>query len=1652
MKFNFRLIMKTNNLLHQFLKRIEPAANARRYYRVPITRIVTRRSARVQRTTAFSCSKCATTFARVDHRKRHEVSCKKVAASFDCKECLLSFPVIEQLRQHMESTHSNTRKRKSEDEPQNPSKSRKIIESWCCRTCKEDFDSRSALYRHQLNQHGGSNNLQPVPWGDNSAPWEDEDGNVIDEMLKEEYETNRSHILQQSSIGQIRSDYNLPTNDLQEGVDPLMEQVQSIFDMETQAFRLNLAFGLILHNFETGEYRYFIPYQNEQLFDHNITISTQNDLSKLKLKLESMDISAYARKQRPDTKWKPHLITNVIFFIHKTSYPLGHGSLPDFIKNNRCIISLVTSPNNRQHLYKDHLCAFRCLAMFHQQANFEDAVITYYQQWRKYVKCSLPEQAKEFKGLDMNDVADFERCFGIRVTIMELQKDGNAIPRHHPTTTFKDHLFMNVFEKHLSYIKNFKGYAKKYQCPACDRHFKQCSHIKRHLKTCSNLTKYELPGGMFKEQRTLFDELEEFGICVPQSEQIFPWFAVYDFESILQKIEERNSLKLQWDRKHQPISVSISSNVSKFTETVCFVESDLDILLGKMMDHLMQISLKTQKKAEAKWSDALSKLKHMKEQWKSEDSDRELDRDSNSEDELDEDEDNSEENQNLDPKGLMYKQLKRLHGKLLAYCSQLPVLGFNSARYDINLIISKFPKHLNISNDEHSFVVKKSNSYLCISTEFFRFLDISQYLAPGCSYSKFLKAYQVDEQKSFFPYEWFDSVEKLNFPSLPEYNAFYSSLKGLNVLETDNNKSGIDQYNDLKQIWIDKGMKTFKDFLVYYNNLDVGPFVKAVERFQEFYTKRNLDVFKIAISVPGIARAMLFRTAKANDVHFPLFGKDDEDLYQIVKKNIVGGPSIIFTRHHKVGESFIRGNVEKPCKKIVGYDANALYLWAIGQNMPTQMYGIIKKYGSKFKVDSDRQHKYMSMYYWMDFMAQQQQTHILHKLNYGREKRVGPYLVDGYSPSTNTIYEFNGCRFHGHDPSKCSITAKINSKKWKSRQANLCKRTKERAEFLRQKGFNVVAIWECDYRIRIESQVKASTIQQKYLPPFCKQHRSRHISMHDILQAVRSKALFGMVECDIHVPNKLYPHFAEMSPLFCTTDVSFKDMSPHIQSHVQERELSTKPRKLLVGGMKANRLLLATPLLKWYLEHGLEVTNIHKVIEYIPNACFKEFQHDVSNARRTGDQNPSMSIIADTMKLIGNSAYGSLIMDKEKHQSLNYIEGESKAKLKVNDPRFKMLHELDDDMYEIEHAKVKIKLDLPISLGYFILQYAKLRMLEFYYDCLLTHVNKCDFEYIEMDTDSAYFAISGNCLSDIVKPSMKSAFQTRISSNCANTDQIADTNIFFPRECCNTHIRFDKRTPGLFKLEASGDEMVALSSKTYLLRDGECYKMSCKGINKTAVKEPMTTFKDALFNRKTISASNRGFRARKNTIYSYQQERSGFSYFYCKRKLLNDGINTAPLDLTLCPWPDYNTFCFDAWHPLGMFFSCKIMCEEQCFSSASHLLVYKKAIFHEQQDIAKAVFSIPSALQVNKLGETIEATSEWYDKRDEILLSILKLKTLHVLDTLRQSRGKYLVYTDAFDRYLGCGLRKPVAILTNPKQFSGKNKVGELWQIISADL
>ena len=77
------------------------------------------------------------------------------------------------------------------------------------------------------------------------------------------------------------------------------------------------------------------------------------------------------------------------------------------------------------------------------------------------------------------------------------------------------------------------------------------------------------------------------------------------------------------------------------------------------------------------------------------------------------------------------------------------------------------------------------------------------------------------------------------------------------------------------------------------------------------------------------------------------------------------------------------------------------------------------------------------------------------------------------------------------------------------------------------------------------------------------------------------------------------------------------------------------------------------------------------------------------DARRGGDENPLLGVVAETMKLLGNSSYGYQIMNRSGHTITKYINAEKTHKA-VNESLFKRLNTVEKDLYEVELMKSTI--------------------------------------------------------------------------------------------------------------------------------------------------------------------------------------------------------------------------------------------------------------------------------------------------------------------------------------------------------------------------
>ena len=248
----------------------------------------------------------------------------------------------------------------------------------------------------------------------------------------------------------------------------------------------------------------------------------------------------------------------------------------------------------------------------------------------------------------------------------------------------------------------------------------------------------------------------------------YPDFICYDFEAILQKDFQQITDDLSFNQTHIPVSVAIIDTCEK--EPTFIINSNADDLVKEFVENLEKRRKKIVEKVKKEYplpdQDSIpNKVLEEYEEW----------------------------------------------------CNQVPVLGFNSGKYDINMIKIHFVKIMTDKTKE-IFVARNANKYMFLTTPHFKFLDVMSYLAPGLSFDKWCKANKCEAKKLVFPYEWLDSYDKLSHVGTVKHEDFYSSLKKENIT--------VEEYEDFKREFEKRGCVTMMDWLREYNLHELYPLEK----------------------------------------------------------------------------------------------------------------------------------------------------------------------------------------------------------------------------------------------------------------------------------------------------------------------------------------------------------------------------------------------------------------------------------------------------------------------------------------------------------------------------------------------------------------------------------------------------------------------------------------------------------------------------------------------------------------------------------------------------------------------------------------------------------------------------------------------------------
>ena len=521
-----------------------------------------------------------------------------------------------------------------------------------------------------------------------------------------------------------------------------------------------------------------------------------------------------------------------------------------------------------------------------------------------------------------------------------------------------------------------------------------------------------------------------------------------------------------------------------------------------------------------------------------------------------------------------------------------------------------------------------------------------KFLSGATSLDSFLKAYKTSETKGIFPYEWFDHPDKMQNTELPPYDAFYNKLRSCNPLEAEYTdyvnllKSGLtteqavvklkhskppstgtENYQYLQQICKQEQMSSFKDFLRWYNNKDVVPTLEAMQKMIVFYHDKYIDMLKLGCTLPNLAKICLH---KSTDAKFYPFTERDKDLWEKNCEDVVGGPSIVFTRKAVVDETFIRKSPNL-FKSFVGIHASKLYPYSMCQSMPAGVY-------TRWDFDSEtsrfipRQNKTSSfenmvMTY---FQRTRPECKIESFLTTGRQKNIDSFSVDGFCSHCNTVFEAMGCFYHFCLCQELlpSLTEEENQHGSKKRELDALRR-----HYIQEKGFKVNEMRECEWRRVYKTTNTVKQHIREHLP------YRRSLATDQLSEEIKKGKLFGYVQCDNEVPENLRANFANFPPIFkkYLTLVGKSDIGDLMKNYAEEHRLLSQPRKVSISSFILQNGTPVTPLLLFYLQLRLVRTNIHRFVEYTPKKCFSSFVQSAVDARRKGDENPNSSVVAETM-------------------------------------------------------------------------------------------------------------------------------------------------------------------------------------------------------------------------------------------------------------------------------------------------------------------------------------------------------------------------------------------------------------------------------------
>lgn len=196
---------------------------------------------------------------------------------------------------------------------------------------------------------------------------------------------------------------------------------------------------------------------------------------------------------------------------------------------------------------------------------------------------------------------------------------------------------------------------------------------------------------------------------------------------------------------------------------------------------------------------------------------------------------------------------------------------------------------------------------------------------------------------------------------------------------------------------------------------------------------------------------------------------------------------------------------------------------------------------------------------------------------------------------------------------------------------------------------------------------------------------------------------FGYIlECDLDYPKKLHLLHQNLPLAPEVLEVSEKNLSQYALQALLDSDKQTKYKdvKLLSTFYPRKNYILHGKNLKLYLDLGMELKKIHRIMSFKQKAFIAPFIEKCTNARKTSTTKFSM----DLYKKLANCVYGKTLQDVRSYSCVKlHLEEDSTLKA-VSDPTFKHHSIIDDNLVQTNHFNLFVLHDKPIFIGFTILE------------------------------------------------------------------------------------------------------------------------------------------------------------------------------------------------------------------------------------------------------------------------------------------------------------------------------------------------------------